>query len=106
MRNRKTASCSGGRQHTWGGNADVSRSLGTYRQEDAEETSGQGQPARPAEHTPTIADSSRSSVRALRKDVRALGEVWNPRASVLHRGLQQYLDLETGLRLHLRLSAG
>ena len=59
----------------------------------------------PLEPADAAADRARSALRPLREDVRALGGERHQRAAVLHRRLQEHVDLEAGLRLHLRLPA-
>ena len=52
-----------------------------------------------------IADRPRSPVRPLRQDLRPVARSPHRGAALLHRGVQQHGDLETGLRLHFRVSA-
>ena len=58
-------------------------------------------PPRPSHPTP---DGAPGALRPLREDLQAVGGGADLRAPVLHRRLQQHVDLQARLRLHLRLS--
>ena len=64
---------------------------------------GKGGRARSAEPADAAADRAGSALRPLREDLRAVEESRDSGAAVLHRRLQQHVDLEAGLRLHFRL---
>ena len=93
----------GGRQHPRRRHAEVSEPVGAHPGEDAEARSRQGGQARSAQPAGRAPDRVGSALRTLREDVRAVGEGGHRGSAVLHRRLQQHVDLEAGLRLHLRL---
>ena len=76
--------------------------LETYPRPNAEEGARQGHKSRPPESADPAQDCSGGPVRTLQADLRVDGEGTHYSAPVLHRGLQQHLHLQAGLRLHLR----
>ena len=77
--------------------------VGAYPRGHAEEGAGQGQPPRSPEPAGRAADRAGGVVRSLPENLRDDAGGENFRAPLLHRRLQQHLDLQAGLRLHLRL---
>ena len=61
------------------------------------------EPLDPLSLPPPTANRAGSPVRSLRKNVSGVGESKGQRSALLHCGLQQHSNLETGLRFHLRL---
>ena len=102
MRDRQAAACARRRQRAGWRYAEVQKSLGSYRQETAEEGAWRvRQIPRPVELARRTADGARSALWPLREDIRAVGERGDRRAASLHRGVQQHFHV--GVHLHVRL---
>ena len=105
-RHREAAPRAGRGQHPEQRDADIPESVAPHREENAEEGSGKGGITRPAEHPGRAPDRTRSALRPLRPNLRAVAERRHRSPAVLHHRVQQHLDLEAGLRLRLGLPAG
>ena len=66
---------------------------------------GKGDDLDPLKLPDAAADGSRGALRPLREDFQAMGGGRDQGSALLHRGLQQHIHLQAGLRLHLRLPA-
>ena len=104
-RHREAAPGAGRGQHSQQRDADVPKPLAPHRQEDAEEGPRKGRLARPAEHPGGAPDRARSALRPLRPHLRAVAGRRHRGPAVLHRRVQQHLDIEAGPRLRLGLPA-
>ena len=105
VRHRQTAARAGGRQHPRRRHAQVPQPVGAHRQAHAPQGARQVRGARPAEHSRRAADRPRSPLRPLREDLRPVARSRHRGAALLHRRVQQHVNLETGLRLHFRVPA-
>ena len=105
VRHREAAARAGGRQHPRRRDAEVPQPVGAHPPEDAEAGPRQGRRPRPAQPAGRAADRARSAVRALREDLRGVEAGGHRGAALLHRRLQQHVDVEAGPRLHRRLLA-
>ena len=103
VRHREAAPRARGREHPRRRHADVPQPLGEHPQGHAEEGPRQGRRPRPPRAAHPPADGAPGALRPLREDVRAVGAGEDRGAPVLHRGLQQHLHVQAGLRLHLGL---
>ena len=103
VRHREAAARAGGRQHPRRRDAQVPEPVGAHPPEDAEAGPRQGGRARPPQPARRAADRARRVVRALREDLRGVAAGGHRGAALLHRRLQQRLDVEARLRLHRRL---
>ena len=103
VRHRQAAPGARGGQHPRRRHADVPQPVGAHRRRDAQEGPRQGDESRSVGNPSEAPGSAGSPLRTLRKDIRVMAGGGNRSAAVFHRRLQQHLDLEAGLRLHLRL---
>ncbi len=65
---------------------------------------GKAEGARPSRASHPPPDGPRGAIRPLREDLQAVGGGGDLGAAVLHHRLQQHVDVQARLRLHLRLS--
>ena len=66
---------------------------------------GKAEELDPLKLPPRLQTALAGALRPLRKDLRSLGGGRHPGAAMLHRGVQQHLGFQAGLRLHFRLPA-
>ena len=102
---RQAAARAGGRQHSRSRGAGVSRPVEAHRQRHAQKTARhRPKPGRPG-HPPEAANRAHRFVRPLRDHVCHLGRRQTAHAALLHRGVQQHIYVQAGVRLHRRVRA-
>ena len=104
VRDRQAAPGAGGRQHPRRATCRSSATCGEHIRKDMPRK-GRGKASNldpPADPRDT-ANGAGSSLRTLQGDLRAMGQGRHRGPALLHRCLQQHLDLEADLRLHRRI---